>query len=194
MAPFDNQRRADTLCERGPRQLASDTESALSYNGPALPSSQGAGRKGQSAAGSVVAAVIENETLFLAGLGLASSRAIRERMASVAVAGGSTLFEEGDALYTSVAGAIGISLGDLSSGVVQRMARLPPPETFGEMALSTSAPRSATATALRDTHLSRLSRAPCEEDTVLHPRTLLYLVAKEAIGEDRMTSWTNPAS
>lgn len=121
--------------------------------------------------------MIENDIPFLTGLDPISSRAIQERMASVAVAGGTTLFEEGeegDSLYILVAGAIGISARDPSTGVVQRIARLRPPETFGEMALLTSAPRSATAIALRDTHLLRLSRPAFEEVIDLYPRTLLY--------------------
>lgn len=114
---------------------------------------------------------------FLAGLDPAAARAVRERMASVAVAGGHPLFEqgeEGDALYTIVSGAVGISTADPRGDGIHRLARLTPPETFGEMALLSAAPRSATATALRDTHLLRLTRSAFEEVVERHPGVLLY--------------------
>lgn len=164
-------------CERHPREFASDTEAALNCDGIAVPRLEFAEGRARPTSERVVTGVIANEIPFLAGLDPASSRAIHERMASVAVAGGTTLFEEGeegDSLYTLIAGAVGISTRDPSNGLVQRIARLRPPETFGEMALLTSAPRSATATALRDTHLLRLARSAFEEVIDLHPRTLRY--------------------
>ncbi len=45
---------------------------------------------------------------------------------------------------------------------------------FGEMALLSTAPRSATATALRDSSLLRLTRADFEEVVEHHPRMPLY--------------------
>ncbi|KQP07913.1 cyclic nucleotide-binding protein [Methylobacterium sp. Leaf99] len=113
---------------------------------------------------------------FLAGLDPEAAAAVRARMVPVAVAGGSTLFaqgEAGDALYTLVSGAIGIST-DGAIGPSRRIARLNPPESFGEMALLSPAPRSATATALRDSNLLRLARADFEAVVAHHPRMLLY--------------------
>ncbi|MCK2056789.1 patatin-like phospholipase family protein [Methylobacterium sp. 37f] len=113
---------------------------------------------------------------FLAGLDPEAAAAVRARMVPVAVAGGSTLFaqgEAGDALYTLVSGAIGIST-DGAIGPSRRIARLNPPESFGEMALLSPAPRSATATALRDSNLLRLARADFEAVVGHHPRMLLY--------------------
>ncbi|MBL7406261.1 cyclic nucleotide-binding domain-containing protein, partial [Escherichia coli] len=70
-------------------------------------------------------------------------------MVPVAVPGGRTLFEQGDtgdALYTLVSGAVGVSARD-HAGRPTRIARLRPPETFGEMALLSDAPRAATVMA-----------------------------------------------
>lgn len=114
---------------------------------------------------------------FLTGLDPAAAVAVRQRFASVAVAGGVPVFEqgeEGDALYTLISGAVGISARDTANGETRRLARLTPPEAFGEMSLLSDEPRSATATALRDTHLLRLSRAAFEEIVAEHPSTLLY--------------------
>ncbi|TXM77104.1 cyclic nucleotide-binding domain-containing protein [Methylobacterium sp. WL69] len=118
----------------------------------------------------------EPDIPFLAGLDPEAAAAVRARMVPVAVAGGTTLFaqgEAGDALYTLVSGAIGIS-AEGARGPLRRIARLSPPESFGEMALLSPAPRSATATALRDSSLLRLARADFEAVVADHPRMLLY--------------------
>ncbi|GLS45782.1 cyclic nucleotide-binding domain-containing protein [Methylobacterium brachythecii] len=60
------------------------------------------------------------------------------------------------------------------TGETRHLARLALPETFGEMALLSMEPRSATAFALRDSHLLRLSRLAFEELIEEHPQTLLY--------------------
>jgi NTE family protein len=114
---------------------------------------------------------------FLDGLDPSAAAAIRRRMVSLAVPGGRALFEqgeEGDALYTIVTGSVGISAIDPRTGTIRRLARLRPPDTFGEMALLSPGPRSATATALRDTHLLRLSRPDFEDIVERYPKTLLY--------------------
>ena len=117
------------------------------------------------------------EIPFLASLNEDAADAIRARMTSVAVAGGRTLFEEGDeadALYTLVSGAVGLSTRDPRDDSVRRLTRLSPPDTVGELALLTGEPRSITAMALRDTHLLRLSRAAFADLIATHPGTLLY--------------------
>ena len=119
----------------------------------------------------------EPEIPLLSGLDRAAAEAVRGRLTSVAVAGGRPIFEqgeEGDALYTLVSGAVGISTWDPVDKQARRLAHLTPPETFGEMALLSAEPRSATATALRDTHLLRLSRTAFEELVADHPQILMY--------------------
>ncbi|MFC6789634.1 patatin-like phospholipase family protein [Methylobacterium komagatae] len=114
---------------------------------------------------------------FLAGLDPAISEAVAANMVSLAIPGGATLFDEGDAgdgLYTLVSGCVGISMRDPHTGTLKRIARLNPPETVGEMALLSSAPRSATATALRDSHVLYLARPAFERIIAQHPETLLY--------------------
>ena len=141
------------------------------------------------------------EIPFLAGLGPAAAEAVRERFAAVAVAGGRPVFEEGeegDALYTLVSGAVGISTRDPADGRARRISRLIPPETFGEMALLSAEPRSATATALRDTHLLRLTRDAFEDVVERHPGTLLYfarqLAARLRAASDRRPIEHSPRS
>lgn len=117
------------------------------------------------------------EIPFLDGLDRNAADDIRLRMSSVAIAGGQTLFREGeeaDALYTLVSGAVGLSTRDPRDGSARRLIRLAPPDTVGELALLTGEPRSVTATALRDTHLLRLPREAFEELITRHPCTLLY--------------------
>ncbi|WP_331308504.1 Crp/Fnr family transcriptional regulator [Methylobacterium oryzae] len=117
------------------------------------------------------------EIPFLADLDGEAADAVRARMTSVAFAGGRTLFEEGDeadALYTLVSGAVGLSTRDPRDGGVRRLIRLSPPDTVGELALLSGEPRSITATALRDTHLLRLSRAAFADLIAANPGTLLY--------------------
>ncbi|KQP50909.1 cyclic nucleotide-binding protein [Methylobacterium sp. Leaf399] len=119
----------------------------------------------------------EPDIPFLRYLDEDAAQAIRDRLASVAVAGGQVLFHEGDeadALYTLASGAIGISRRDPRTGAIRRVARLRPPITVGEMALLSEGPRSATATALRDSHLYRLSRRAFEDLVERHPSTMLY--------------------
>ncbi len=114
---------------------------------------------------------------FLSGLDPTACAAVRGRMAGIAVAGGRPLFEQGeagDALYILVSGSIGISTHDARTGGVRRVARLVPPDAVGEMALLSGAPRSATALALRDSQLLRLTRDAFEEIVAEHPGTLLY--------------------
>ncbi|EIZ82662.1 cyclic nucleotide-binding protein [Methylobacterium sp. GXF4] len=116
------------------------------------------------------------EIPFLAGLDPAAVEAVRARMVALTVPGGRTLFEQGetgDALYTLVSGAVGVSTRD-HHGVQTRIARLRPPAIFGEMALLSDAPRAATVTALRESQFLCLTRAAFETVIAEHPHTLLY--------------------
>ncbi|MCJ2055563.1 patatin-like phospholipase family protein [Methylobacterium sp. J-048] len=116
------------------------------------------------------------EIPFLAGLDAMAVDAVRGRMVSMVVPAGHILFEQGDAgdaLYTLVSGAVGVSTRD-QHGIYTRIARLRPPETVGEMALLSEAPRAATVMALRDSQLLCLTRPAFEAVITEHPHTLLY--------------------
>ena len=114
---------------------------------------------------------------FLADLDPDAGAAVRDRLEAVSVAGGRVLFEQGDppdALYVLVSGALGVSVRDMATGAVRRIARVAPPDTVGEMALLSDVPHSATVTTLRDAHLLRLSREAFADILLGHPTTALY--------------------
>ncbi|MCJ2062839.1 patatin-like phospholipase family protein [Methylobacterium sp. J-088] len=117
------------------------------------------------------------EIPFLAGLDPAAVEAVLARMVPVTVPAGRILFEQGtpgDALFILVSGVVGVSARD-HTGMPTRIARLRPPEIFGEMALLSDAPRAATVIALRDTQLLQLTRGAFEAVIAEYPQTLLYL-------------------
>ncbi|MFE1601085.1 patatin-like phospholipase family protein [Methylobacterium sp. ID0610] len=119
----------------------------------------------------------EPEIPFLAPLDATTAAALRARLEPIVVAGGRVLFEQdapADALYALVSGAVGISARDPVTGTPRPVARVRPPETVGEMALLSGEPRSATATALRDSYLLRLSKAAFDDLVAHHPATMLY--------------------
>ncbi len=91
--------------------------------------------------------------------------------------GGCILFREGDpadALYILAAGALGISVRN-DEGHQRKIARVLPPETVGEMALLSDGPRSATAVALRDVLLLKLTREAFDSFVARWPAALTYL-------------------
>ncbi|WP_430910731.1 patatin-like phospholipase family protein [Methylobacterium sp. sgz302541] len=114
---------------------------------------------------------------FLDGLDDAAATALRGRMEPCAVPGGTVLFRQGDradGLYVIVSGSVGVASRDPDTGAVRRIARLRPPDTVGEVALLSDAPRSATATVLRDALLLRLGRACFDDLAMRHPAAMLY--------------------
>jgi predicted acylesterase/phospholipase RssA/CRP-like cAMP-binding protein len=91
---------------------------------------------------------------------------------------GETLFEQGDpsdALYLLVNGRLMITARDPDHGamVVGEVSR---GESVGEAGLLTGEPRSATAYAVRDTDIVRLSQASFERLIERHPRAMMQLV------------------
>lgn len=114
---------------------------------------------------------------LLLGLEGGAAAAVREQMVPMTLGSGRALFEQGedaDALYALVTGSIGISTRDPRTGASRRIAYLRPPDTVGEMALLSPAPRSATATALRETHLLQLTRRSFERVIERYPAVLHY--------------------
>jgi NTE family protein len=128
-----------------------------------------------------------------AGLDPAARRELQAQMERVALPGGEMLFEEGDpadALYMIVSGSLGVSVRD-EQGRQRRIARAFHPETVGEMALISNAPRSASVVALRDSVLLRLTRAAFDRLVERWPPAMLYLARLLA---DRLRAATHGAA
>ncbi len=94
---------------------------------------------------------------LFAGLGLDSIKLIAQRFEEVACKADTTLFNEGDdgdTFYLIAEGEMSVLKGD---GICQReLACIGPGEVFGEMALISNDPRTATLRSLTDTTLLRL--------------------------------------
>ncbi|MBI5245353.1 MAG: cyclic nucleotide-binding domain-containing protein [Elusimicrobia bacterium] len=83
--------------------------------------------------------------------------------------------EEGDALYLVSEGLIGVSAGG------KEVARLGPGECLGELALVDEEPRSATATALEESRLLRISSDDFNNLLPTHPgiaKALMHTLAR----------------
>jgi type II secretory ATPase GspE/PulE/Tfp pilus assembly ATPase PilB-like protein len=63
-----------------------------------------------------------------------------------------------DALFLIESGLVGVFVKDERLGITRLVSQLGPPDSFGEMALVTSSPRSATCTTLEPTVVHRLGR------------------------------------
>ena len=127
-----------------------------------------------------------------AGLDPAARLEFRSRLQRIQLPGGAVLFQEGDpadSLYMVMSGALGVAVRG-GHGEQRRIARIGPPETVGEMALISNAPRSATVTALRDTVLLKLVREDFEQLIERWPSVVLYLTRLLA---DRLREATHSA-
>ncbi|HEY0683437.1 MAG TPA: patatin-like phospholipase family protein [Steroidobacter sp.] len=109
------------------------------------------------------------------GLDSSLLTALLEEFDWLAIQGGSTLFEAGDApdaVYCVISGSLGAFAS--TDGRTRRLVgRIAAGELVGEMALISGKPRSATVIALRDSELGRLSRAAFERVMQQHPEGLL---------------------
>ncbi len=77
------------------------------------------------------------------------------------VRGGQVIFNEGDpgdAMYLIVSGEVSVFLTDRALGLSCELARLGPGQVFGEMAIITGSPRSATVKAMEEAKLKVLTR------------------------------------
>ncbi len=114
---------------------------------------------------------------LLAAFGADAADLLSRQLEIVSIAGGQILFSEGDeadALYIVASGSVGISTED-EGGQTRRIARVGPPETIGELAFLADARRSATATALRDCVLLRISRTAFDEVVTQFPEATLRI-------------------
>jgi anion transporter len=122
-------------------------------------------------------------TSIFAGLSREDLARVAGRLDEVRVSAGTTIIrqaEAGDALYVVQTGAVEILYRD-QAGVVERIAILGPRECFGEIAIFTGTPRSASVVALVETSLLRLSKAACEQLVTQCPPFSLHMC--------RMLSW-----
>ena len=120
---------------------------------------------------------VDQDLPLWAGVPAQSRADLLASLEPMSLIGGQVLFAQGDqadALYVLVAGAVGISSMD-NAGVTRRVARILPPDTLGEMAVISGEPRSATAVALRDSVLLRLSAKAFERLAERWPGALLYV-------------------
>ena len=93
-------------------------------------------------------------------------------------AAGTTVFSQGDpgaALYIVVEGRIGVEREVTDKNDTVSLMVVKPGEYVGEMSLFHDAPRSVTATALRETTTLRVSRDDFAELVELYPRILIDL-------------------
>jgi len=127
-----------------------------------------------------------------AGLDPVARLEFQSRLQRIHLPGGAVLFQEGDpadSLYMVMSGALGVSFQG-GHGEQRRIARIEPPETVGEMALISNAPRSGTVTALRDSLLLRLAREDFDHLIERWPSVMLYLSRLLA---DRLRAATHSA-
>ena len=117
--------------------------------------------------------------LIFSGLSREDVAKVLGKMEEISFETGATIFsqgEQGDAFYLIQSGAVQVLLesgGDKSEVV----AILGPRDWFGEMALLTGEPRSATIRAVKSTSLWRLRREDWDELIEKHPTWLLQLSA-----------------
>jgi len=84
--------------------------------------------------------------------------------------------DEGSSLFIIESGAVEISYGEGKAKVC--LATLFPGQYFGELSLFDGAPRSATATAIKDSHLIRLDRTDMVDFVDKNPAAALRIIAE----------------
>jgi CRP-like cAMP-binding protein len=125
-----------------------------------------------------LAETVRSIPLF-SGLSREDVAKIMGNLQEVEFAAGATIFSQGnpgDALYLIQSGAVQVVL-NVSEDRSEIIAVMGPQEYFGEMALLSSAPRSATVIAVKDSTLWKLSRESWDELIAKHPSWLLHFCA-----------------
>src|SRR5215831_15310527 len=116
-------------------------------------------------------------TQIFAGLAREDLARVAGKLDELSVGAGEPVIrhgDPGDALYIVQAGAVEV-LHPGVDGKVERLAILGPRECFGEIALFTGAPRSASVVALVDSSLLRLGKEACEQLVKQCPSFSLYI-------------------
>ncbi|MGE5303708.1 MAG: SLC13 family permease [Alphaproteobacteria bacterium] len=101
------------------------------------------------------------------------------KMEEVTAGAGATVFsqgDQGDAFYIIQSGTVQVVL-ESAAGRSETVAVLGPQDSFGEMALFSGEPRSATIIAVKETTLWKLSRQAWDELIERHPTWLLQFCA-----------------
>jgi len=104
---------------------------------------------------------------------------LSKRLTAADYAPGDIVFnqgEEGSSLFVIENGAVEISYGEGKAKVC--LATLFPGQYFGELSLFDGAPRSATATAIKESHLIRLDRADMVDFVDKNPAAALRIIAE----------------
>lgn len=104
---------------------------------------------------------------------------LSKRLTSTDYAPGDIVFNQGDegsSLFIIENGAVEISYGEGKAKVC--LATLFPGQYFGELSLFDGAPRSATATAIKESHLIRLDRADMVDFVDKNPAAALRIIAE----------------
>jgi len=125
-----------------------------------------------------LAETIRSIPLF-SGLSREDIAKILGKLEEKSFAAGATIFsqgEKGDSFYLTQSGAVQVVL-ESAGGRSESIAVLGPQEWFGEMALLSGEPRSATIRAVKDTIVWRLSREDWDELIEKHPTWLLHYCA-----------------
>ncbi|MBL9104057.1 MAG: cyclic nucleotide-binding domain-containing protein [Myxococcales bacterium] len=114
---------------------------------------------------------------FFPGLPAEGHDALAAELEWVTLARGETLIRQGDAadcLYLLVEGRVSVEVAD-AAGQTTLVGESGAGETIGEMALISSAPRSATVSAARECSLLRLSRRGLDQLVARHPQAAATL-------------------
>jgi anion transporter len=122
--------------------------------------------------------VIKNVPLF-SGLSREDLANVLGKMEEQSCSAGTTIFYQGDqgnAFYLIQSGAVQVVV-EAPGGGAEVMAVLGPREWFGEMALLSGEPRSATIVAIKETTVWRLSRGAWDQLIEKHPSWLMQLCA-----------------
>jgi len=122
--------------------------------------------------------IIRNIPLF-SGLSREDIAKILGKLEERSFSSGATVFsqgDQGDAFYLIQSGAVQVVL-ESAGGRSESIAVLGPQDWFGEMALLSEEPRSATIIAVKDSTVWRLSREDWDELIEKHPKWLLHFCA-----------------
>jgi predicted acylesterase/phospholipase RssA/CRP-like cAMP-binding protein len=131
--------------------------------------------------------------------GALDSAALRELEAALEwqhLAAGELLFrsgDPGDALYIVINGRLSVSVTD-ARGSAAVVGQVRCGETVGEVGLLTGSPHSATATAVRDTNVVRLSQATFERLHERYPRMMLQVSHLIVQRTQQLMSGARPAT